>query len=78
MDSVPPVTMKVENAVDVLTLSPATMLRMGTYSEPPPTPPALEMVAAKKERTHARTVRRLLCDCKEDSMAMRRDPHGDW
>ena len=48
----------------VLRLIPATMLRIGTYSEPPPTPPALETAAARKERMHARMVPRLLC--KED------------
>jgi hypothetical protein len=55
-------------------------LRIGTYREPPPTPtpPALEVAAAKKERTHGRTVWRLLCSCNEDSVAITSDLHGDW
>ena len=48
--------MSLDNTVAVLTLNPATVLRIATYREPPPTPPALEMAAARKESTHARTL----------------------
>uniref|UniRef100_K3XTN2 Uncharacterized protein n=1 Tax=Setaria italica TaxID=4555 RepID=K3XTN2_SETIT len=67
--------MYLENTVAVLTLAPATVLRIATYSEPPPTLAALEMAAAKKESAHARAFARPLCE--EDSIGCSCDLHWD-
>ena len=52
----PPVTMKAEKLEAVFRSSPATMVIIGTYKPPPPIPPALEIVAARKESTTAMSV----------------------
>lgn len=51
-----PVTMKAEKLEAVLRSKPAVIVKIGMKSPPPPTPPALEIEAAMKQRTPAKTI----------------------
>ncbi|PON88179.1 hypothetical protein TorRG33x02_160080 [Trema orientale] len=50
-----PVTMKAEKLEAVLRSKPAVIVKIGMKRPPPPTPPALEIEAAMKQRSPART-----------------------
>lgn len=63
----PPVTMKAEKLEAVLRSRPATILRIGMKSPPPPIPPAQDMAAAMKQRTAARTTGVDNCSCVSSS-----------
>lgn len=52
----PPVTIKAEKLEAVLRSKPATMVRMGMKSPPPPIPPALDIDAAMKHRKAAAVI----------------------